>query len=99
MLLSDIETAVRQDLFDPAGGSQRWATSDIDRGIDKAVDRYTSYYPNIVFADMPTQPYQRTYPYPTSWNSSYPVLWIERVLYPLQSYGSSSAVRVRHPAR
>ncbi|MEO8955538.1 MAG: hypothetical protein ABI465_13340 [Ktedonobacteraceae bacterium] len=88
MLLSDIETAVRQDLFDPAGGSQRWATTDIDRGIDKAVDRYTEYYPNVVFADMQTQPYQRTYPYPTAWNSGYPVLWIERILYPLQSYGS-----------
>ena len=91
MLLSDIENAVRQDLFDPAGGSQRWATSDIDRGIDKAIDRYTAYYPNIVFTDMATEPFQRTYLYPVSWNSSYPVLWIERVLYPLQSYGSQYA--------
>ena len=88
MLLSDIETAVRQDLFDPAGSSQRWQTSDIDRAIDKAVDRFTAYYPNIAFVDMPAQPFQRTYPYPKPWNSSYPVLWIERVLYPLQSYGS-----------
>jgi hypothetical protein len=38
MLLSDIETAVRQDLFDPLGGSsQRWATTDLDRAIDKAM--------------------------------------------------------------
>ncbi len=88
MLLSDIESAVRQDLFDPAGTSQRWQTSDIDRAIDKAVDRYTEYYPNIAWVDMSTQPYQRTYPYPTSWNPNYPVLWIERVLYPLQVYGS-----------
>jgi hypothetical protein len=29
MLLSDIETAVRADLFDPAAA--RWATSDLDR--------------------------------------------------------------------
>jgi hypothetical protein len=88
MLLSDIETAVRQDLFDPAGSSQRWQVSDIDRAIDKAVDRYSSYYPNIVYADMATQPFQRTYPYPQAWNAAYPVWWIERVLYPLQSYGS-----------
>src|SRR5438874_1986702 len=88
MILADIENAVRQDLFDPAGGSQRWATSDIDRAIDKAVDRYTEYYPNVAWVDMATQPYQRTYPYPTSWNASYPVLWIERVLFPLQAYGS-----------
>src|SRR5437660_9827532 len=88
MLLSDIEDAVRQDLFDPAGPNQRWATSDLDRAIDKAVDRYTEYYPNIAWADMASEAYQRTYPYPTSWNASYPVLWIERVLFPLQVYGS-----------
>jgi len=88
VLLLDIETAVRQDLFDPAGASRRWQQADIDRAIDKAVDRYTEYYPNIAFADMQTRPFQRTYPYPVSWNSSYPVLWIERILYPLQSYGS-----------
>lgn len=74
MLLSDIETAVRQDLFDPLGGpNQRWATSDLDRAIDKAVDRYSQYYPNIAYTDMATQPYQRTYPYPASWNAAYPV--------------------------
>jgi hypothetical protein len=92
MLLSDIETALRQDLFDPSGGSsQRWLTSDLDRAIDKAVDRYAQYYPNIAYADLSTQPYQRTYPYPTPWNAAYPVWWIERVLYPLQTYGSTFA--------
>jgi len=84
MLLSDVETMVRQDLFDP--GAARWATSDIDRAIDKAVDRYSQYYPNISQVDMQMEPYQRTYPYPTSWNASYPVLWIEKILYPLQVY-------------
>ena len=92
MLLSDIETMVRQDLFDPS--ATRWATSDIDRAIDKAVDRYSAYYPNIAFADMQMEPYQRTYPYPASWNASYPVLWIERILYPLQVYGSAYAAPV-----
>jgi hypothetical protein len=89
MLLSDIETMVRQDLFDPVGGANlRWQTSDIDRAIDKAVDRYSQYYPNIVYADMAAQPYQRTYAYPSPWNASYPLWWIERILYPLQAYGS-----------
>jgi hypothetical protein len=89
MLLSDVENMVRQDLFDPLGNpSQRWQTSDIDRAIDKAVDRYSQYYPNIVYTDMATQPYQRTYPYPQPWNAAYPVWWIERILYPLQYYGS-----------
>lgn len=88
MILSDIETAVRQDLFDPAGANQRWATSDIDRAIDKAVDRYSQYYPDVVYADMSTQPFQRTYPYPQPWNAAYPVWWIERIVYPLQAFGS-----------
>ncbi len=89
MLLSDMETMVRQDLFDPIGGANlRWQTSDIDRAIDKAVDRYSQYYPNIVYTDLAAQPYQRTYAYPQPWNASYPVWWIERILYPLQAYGS-----------
>ena len=88
-LLSDIESAVRQDLFDPIGANQRWAASDIDRAIDKAVSRYSEYYPNVVYSDLASQPFQRTYPYPTSWNSNYPVLWIERILYPLQVHGSA----------
>ena len=96
MLLSDIETMVRQDLFDT--GAVRWANSDIDRGIDKAVDRYSQYYPNIVFADMQMQPYQRTYPYPAPWNPSYPVLWIEKVLYPLQVYGTQYSAPSAAPA-
>ncbi|MBE3561066.1 MAG: hypothetical protein IMW89_17865, partial [Ktedonobacteraceae bacterium] len=79
MQLSDVETLVRQDLFDT--GATRWTNSDIDRAIDKAVDRYSLYYPNIAFADIQAQPYQRTYPYPQSWNPAYPVLWIEKILY------------------
>jgi hypothetical protein len=88
MLLTDIETAVRQDLFDPAGSNQRWQNSDIDRAIDKAVDRYSQYYPNIAYCDLSSQPFQRTYPYPPSWNPNYPVWWIERILFPLQAVGS-----------
>jgi hypothetical protein len=96
MLLSDIETMVRQDLFDP--NATRWANSDIDRAIDKAVDRYSAYYPNIAFADMQMEPYQRTYPYPASWNTNYPVLWIEKILYPLQVYGSTYAAPISAPS-
>ena len=92
MILSDIIQAIRQDLFDPSGGANmRWQDSDIARGVDKALDRYSSYYPNIVYSDMSTQPYQRTYPYPTPWNAAYPVWWLERILYPLQAYGSQFA--------
>ncbi len=84
--LATVEQAVLRDLFDT--GNARWSTADVDRAIDKALDRYTQYAPNIVFVDMAAQAYQRTYPYPTSWNAAYPLLWIEKILYPLQSYGS-----------
>ncbi len=88
MILSDIEAALRQDLFDPAGSAtQRWSTTDLDR----AIDHYSQYYPNILYTDISTQPYQRTYPYPQPWNAAYPVWWVERVIYPLQAYGSAFA--------
>ncbi len=95
MLLSDIETATRQDLFDT--GASRWQNTDIDRAIDKAVDRYSQYYPNIVYADLSTQPFQRTYAYPIPWNAAYPVWWIERILYPLQTYGSAFSAPTSAP--
>lgn len=84
--LSQMEQYVLRDLFDT--GNARWQIADVDRALDRAVDRYSEYYPNIAEVDMATQPFQRTYPYPQSWNASYPVLWIEKILYPLQVYGS-----------
>jgi hypothetical protein len=84
--LSQMETLVLTDLFDTANA--RWQNSDISRALDKSLDRYSEYYPNIAFVDMQMQPYQRTYPYPVSWSPNYPVLWIEKILYPLQVYGS-----------
>jgi hypothetical protein len=92
MLLADMETLVRMDLFDPVGGANmRWQTSDIDRAIDKAVEEYSRVYPDIVAVDMPAVPYQRTYPYPAPVNPNYPVWWIEKILYPLQVSGSQFA--------
>ena len=95
MLLSDIESMLRIDLFDTS--TTRWTNNDIDRAIDKAVERYSQYDPNVAFVDMQTQAYQRTYPYPNSWNPAYPVLWIEKILYPLQVYGSQFAAPTSAP--
>lgn len=91
MILSDIEAFVRLDLFDPTSGTPRWSNADLDRAIDRAVERYSIDNPNINWVDMNTQTYQRTYPYPAPANANYPVLWIERVIYPLQVYGSALA--------
>lgn len=99
LTLTDIENATRLDLFDPlTDATVRWQKADLDRAIDKAVDRYTQYYPNINFSDMPSQPFQRTYPYPAPANPAYPVLWIERILSPLQVYGSCFSPPAQGPA-
>ncbi len=91
MNLTDLENAVRQDLFDPAGANQRWQTSDLDRALDKAVDRYSAYSPNIVQVDMPSVPGQRTYPFPTGMSPASGAWWVERVEYPLLVPGSALA--------
>jgi hypothetical protein len=89
MLLSDIEPLVRQDLFDP--GATRWSSGDVQRAIERAVAHYSLFAPHVAYADMTTQPNQRTYPFPTSWHPSFPALWIEKVFYPLQIAGTQLA--------
>ena len=84
MLLSDAVNLLRLDLSDPAGSDQRWSQADLERAINKAVVCYSEYMPHIAYADMSIQVGQRTYPFPDSWNPSYPLLWIERIQYPAQ---------------
>ncbi len=91
MNLTDLEAAVRQDLFDPAGANQRWQTSDIDRALDKAVDRYSAYAPQIIQVDMPGIPGQRTYAFPAGIGPTGTAWWVERVEYPLLVPGSALA--------
>ncbi|GCE28811.1 hypothetical protein KDA_42950 [Dictyobacter alpinus] len=91
MLLSDAVNLLRLDLFDPAGPGQRWNQSDLERAIDKAVVCYSHYIPHIASADLPIQAGQRTYAFPDSWNPSYPILWIERIWYPVPSPGRTLA--------
>ncbi len=91
MNLNDIETALRLDLFDPTGANARWTSADLERAIDKAVTRYSQCSPNIAYADMYARPYQRSYPYPLSWNPAYPIWWLERIIFPLQLPGTTLA--------
>jgi hypothetical protein len=97
MILSDLETAVRQDLFDPAGANQRWQTSDIDRALDKAVDRYSAYAPQIVQVDMASIPGQRSYVFPPGISPAGAAWWVERVEYPLLVPGSALAAPASAP--
>jgi hypothetical protein len=98
MNLTDLENAVRQDLFDPAGANQRWQTSDIDRALDKAVDRYSAYAPNIVQVDMASVPGQRVYPFPSGMSPASGAWWVERVAYPLLAPGSTLTAPGTSPA-
>ncbi len=97
MNLTDLENAVRQDLFDPAGPNQRWQTSDLDRALDKAVERYSAYAPHIVPVDMASVPGQRTYPFPAGMSPASGAWWVERVEYPLLVPGSAIAAPASAP--
>lgn len=97
MNLTDLENAMRQDLFDPAGASQRWQTSDLDRALDKAVDRYSAYAPHIVQVDIASVPGQRTYPFPGGMSPASGAWWVERVEYPLLVPGSAIAAPASAP--
>src|SRR5690348_7226060 len=97
MNLTDLENAVRQDLFDPAGAGQRWQTDDLDRALDKAVDRYSAYAPNIVQVDMASVPGQRTYPFPGGMSPASGAWWVERVDFPLLAPGSAIAAPASPP--
>jgi hypothetical protein len=97
MLLSDLENDVRQDLFDPAGANQRWQTSDIDRALDKAVDRYSAYAPNLVQVDLASIPGQRTYAFPSGMSPASGAWWVESVEYPLLVPGSAIAAPASAP--
>ncbi len=98
MNLTELENAVRQDLFDPAGPEQRWQTSDIDRALDKAVERYSAYAPHIMPVDMASVPGQRVYAFPAGMNPTSGAWWVERVEYPLLVPGSAIAAPGSAPA-
>ncbi len=76
---------VRQDIFDqlanvPTGTAQRFADTDIQRALDRAVDEYSFYAPYFQQVEMATFAQVRTYPLPTgSW-------WVDEVEYPTGQY-------------
>ncbi len=81
LTLSAMEGYVLQDLFDT--GNARWQTTDIDRALDRAVDRYSAYYPNIVIHRYADGALSTHLSLSNFWNAAYPVHWIERILLPV----------------
>ena len=68
---------LRTDLTDPAGASQRWQDADLQRALDRAVERITGVEPDLEEVQLPTVGTVSLYPKPAG------ALWIDRVEYPL----------------
>jgi hypothetical protein len=45
VLLPDVRSRLRLDLFDPAGASQRWADADLNRAATRAVAEFSRHAP------------------------------------------------------
>ena len=79
--IADAIMRLRMDLFDrlqniPSGASQRWADDDLQRAIDRAIDRYSIVKPLIQAVMTSTLPATRAYVLPVG------AFWIDTVEYP-----------------
>ena len=76
---------LRQDIFDeladvPAGTAQRFADTDLQRALDRALDKYSFVAPYLQQIELVTAAGMRTYPTPAgAW-------WVETVEYPTGQY-------------
>lgn len=86
LTLTDLENRLRTDLNDPAGGNQRFAQSDLDRAIDRAVDKYSFVNPALYKVQVATAARQRTYAMPGNSPAGYPPWWVESIEYPSGMY-------------
>jgi hypothetical protein len=67
---------LRTDLNDPTGAGSRWQDTDLQRALDRAVERITAVELDLEEIQLQTQQAVRTYLKPTG------ALWIDRVEYP-----------------
>ncbi|MBV8086911.1 MAG: hypothetical protein JO247_19055 [Chloroflexi bacterium] len=65
MTLTDVETAVRQDLNDTDPTNYRWPTAILDRCIARAVKEYSFVWPRLQGIVIPVVPGVRAYPEPS----------------------------------
>lgn len=82
--LAEALTRLRQDIFDQAGSSPRWQDSDLQRAIDRALDRYSFVAPWVQTALLPAAGGRRLYPVPAG--AGGPAWWVESVEYPAGQY-------------
>jgi hypothetical protein len=76
LTLIQATTNLRTDLNDPTGAGSRWQDTDLQRALDRAVERITAVEPDLEEIQLQTQQAVRTYLKPTG------ALWIDRVEYP-----------------
>lgn len=76
LTLAQATANLRTDLNDPAGASQRWQDTDLQRGLDRAVERITAVEPDLETIELATVKGVLIYPKPTG------ALWIDRIEYP-----------------
>lgn len=85
--LTDALTRLRQDIFDQAGASPRWADGDLTRAIDRALDQYSFVVPWIQAALVPAVANSRLYTLPAAIIAPpQPSWWVEEVEYPQGFY-------------
>jgi hypothetical protein len=67
---------LRIDLNDPTGAGSRWADTDLQRALDRTLERLTSVEPDMEEVQIATLKGTRTYLKPNT------ALWIDRIEYP-----------------
>jgi hypothetical protein len=76
LTLAQATANLRTDLNDPSGAGSRWQDTDLQRALDRAVERITTVEPNLEELQLATVAKQRTYLKPAG------ALWIDRLEYP-----------------
>ena len=71
---------LRTDLNDPSGAGSRWQDTDLQRALDRALERLTAVEPDLEEVQLATGTAQRIYAKPAG------ALWIDRVEYPADQW-------------
>lgn len=84
-MLTEALSRLRQDIFDQAGPSPRWQDSDLQRAIDRALDRYSFVAPFVQTALIEAVGGSRLYALPPAVLVG-PAWWVEAIEFPTNQY-------------
>jgi hypothetical protein len=80
LTLAQATASLRIDLNDPTGAGSRWADTDLQRALDRTLERITSVEPDLETIQIATIQACRSYPQPNN------ALWIDQVEYPADQW-------------